>query len=151
MKLHLAWKEVALTDVSSKGDLIYSADPRLIPAKPGIYVFGRFHGSRFEALYVGKAKDLQSRIKGQLKNLRLMRCMQRSKTGKRVVCVAEFRSRQGQQEDRCLRILERTFIQYFHTERHALVNVHGTRFRHGGIWSERSTGIAPPVMNFEIR
>jgi excinuclease UvrABC nuclease subunit len=53
--------------------LTYKLDLGRIPEDPGVYVFGRRWGDSFEALYVGKAKNVRTRVNGQLNNLKLRR------------------------------------------------------------------------------
>jgi hypothetical protein len=109
--------------------LIYDFVHSSAPTDPGIYIFGRLHSKKFEALYVGKAKNLQSRTKGQLKNLKLMLHLKGAKTGTRVVLLGRFRAATGQQSDRCLPILEKALIRHFLSEGHDLVNIQGTQVK----------------------
>jgi len=138
MLLTLEWKRpLQLTDDSTHG-LIYTFENATVTENGGLYVFGRTHGKSFEALYVGKASDLKSRTKEQLKNLRLMLHLLKAKTGRRIVVIGEFKARRGQQTERCLPILERALIRHFLSEGHDLVNVQGTRIRRHEIVSSGS-------------
>jgi hypothetical protein len=58
MKLHLEWQSPIVLHDGSNQNMIYACDFSEIPDKPGIYIFGRRHGTSFEALYVGKATSL---------------------------------------------------------------------------------------------
>ena len=69
MKLHLQWGAPILLESGADQNLIYTCDDESLPERPGIYIFGRRHGTSFEALYVGKAGSLQGRVKQQFKNL----------------------------------------------------------------------------------
>jgi len=129
MILRLEWMlPVTLAD-ASKQNMIYSFDFKKLPTRAGVYVFGRKFGKQFEALYVGKAGSLQSRTKGQLNNLKLMQHLKRAKNGKRILLAGRFIPKRGQQEDKCLGILERALIRYFLSEGHDLVNIQGTQLK----------------------
>jgi hypothetical protein len=110
-------------------NLIYSTDLSKLPRSAGVYIFGRRHGSNFEALYVGKANDLSRRVNTQLNNLRLMQHLKNAKAGKRVVLTGQFVGKPGQQAQKCLALAERALIRYFLSEGHDLVNKQGTRLR----------------------
>jgi hypothetical protein len=136
---------VILVD-ASKQNLIYSFDHSKLPEGAGVYVFGRRFGKQFEALYVGKAGELRSRTKGQLNNLRLMQHLKTAKNGKRILLVARFVSKPGQQEAKCLAILERALIRFFLSEGHDLVNKQGTRLRRHEIGSIGTRTKVPRLM-----
>jgi hypothetical protein len=126
MKLRLAWmKRLPLSGASSQ-NLIYTCDIEKIPDKPGVYVFGRMHGRKFEALYVGKGNSVRSRVKTQFKNLPLMKHVEKAMNGRRVLWVGQFMPAQGQQIGNCLPLIERTIIRHFLSEGHNLSNLRGT-------------------------
>lgn len=136
MKLQLEWtRPISLRD-GSRQNLIYSLDQGKLLNAGGVYVFGRRYGSDFEALYVGKANSIRGRVLGQLKNLPLMLHLKKAKNGKRVVLMAEFVSKPGQQTPKCLHLIERALIRYFLSEGHDLVNKQGTRLRRHQIMSK---------------
>jgi hypothetical protein len=135
MKLRLEWERPLLLKDASDQNLIYSFDHAKAPDGSGIYIFGRQHGKKFEALYVGKAGSIQSRAKGQLKNLPLMLHLQNAKNGKRVLLTGRFVANKGQRQDKCLSLLERALIRHFLSEGHDLVNIQGTRLRRHEITS----------------
>jgi hypothetical protein len=130
MHLQLEWtRRLPLRDGRKIG-LLYAVDLEKVPNKPGVYIFGRTFGRSFEALYVGKARNLRRRVAGQLKNnVRLMMHMSNASIGKRIVLAGVFKPKPGQNKDRCLALIERAFIRYFLSETHDLVNVSGTRLR----------------------
>ena len=129
MKLYLEWaRPVPLRD-ASRQNLIYSLALDKLPTSAGIYVFGRRWGNQFEALYVGKANGMRSRVKGQLNNLRLMQHLKNAKTGKRILLAGCIVTKPGQRLEKCLRLIERALIRYFLSEGHDLVNKQGTRLR----------------------
>ncbi len=130
MKLHVQWnRPVPLTDARRQG-LIYWTDLDKLPDVPGVYVFGRRFGTGFEALYVGKAKNLRRRVKGHLtKNLRLMLRVKDARAGQRIILAGRFIAKPGQQEDKCLRLIERSLIRHFLSEGHDLSNIQGAKLR----------------------
>ena len=73
MNLSIEWSNF-MTLRKSKS--FYCVEVEKIPAEAGIYVFGRRFADGFEALYVGKANVLKSRVNGQFNNLRLMQHIQ---------------------------------------------------------------------------
>jgi hypothetical protein len=109
--------------------VIYTVDLEKVPDVSGLYVFGRRWGSSFEALYVGKAKNLRSRVKGQLNNLKLMSHLRDAKDGSRVVIAGTIITKRGQQIEKCLTLVERSLIRYFLSEGDDLVNIQGTLLR----------------------
>jgi hypothetical protein len=137
MDLHIEWLRARELTDGSKSKLIYSADTSGVPKLPGVYVFGRWWGDGFEALYVGRSENLKGRIEGQLKwNVRLMRHIQEASTGTRYVAAGVFKAKKGQRAEKCLPILERSLIRYFLARGDDLVNVHGTRIREHSINSK---------------
>jgi hypothetical protein len=130
MKLQIEWGTLLpLRDAGRDENLIYTFQHARLPEAPGVYVFGRQYGHNFEALYVGKASDIRGRVRGHLKNLPLMLHIQKAKNGKRVILTGRFVSKPGQQEQKCLTLLERALIRYFLSEGHDLVNKQGARLR----------------------
>jgi hypothetical protein len=108
MKLRLEWgRPMPLKNAGRHQNLLYTFDHRKLPIGAGVYVFGRRFGRNFEALHVGKANAIRWRVRGQLKNLPLMLHLKNGKIGKRVVLAGRFISKPGQQEKKCLTLLER--------------------------------------------
>lgn len=129
MKLYLEWSKPLRLKDASADKLIFKADSEELPAAAGIYVFGRRWGQQFEALYVGKAANIRSRVKRHFNNLRLMNHIKNAKNGQRIVYAATLVTRPRQKVDRCLDILERGFIRHFLSEGHDLANKQGTVIR----------------------
>ena len=115
----------------------YSVGNAKIPNTPGVYVVLRSHGNSCEALYVGKATNLQSRICQQLNNYKLMLALQKAQNGKRKLFIGELKTKQGQQLDKALRLCERTFIRMYLSQAHGLVNVQGTKLKYQQVSSTR--------------
>jgi hypothetical protein len=149
MDLNLEWgKPLPLT--MSKADL-YWADAEQIPHAPGVYVFFRKFGRSEEALYVGKATNLRSRIKQQLNAHRLMKGIESAAMGSRYIAIGELKRRPGQQVPKCLALVEHALIRYFLAHGDELLNIHGSRIRKHSLASERTTArkLIPKVIFFE--
>jgi hypothetical protein len=128
MKLHVEWSKPIPLRASGDG-IAYDLDLSKVSDYPGVYIFGRRHGDRFEALYVGKSMNIRSRVKGHLNSLQLMQHLRTAKAGRKVLLVGEYITKPGQRIDKCLGLTERALIRYFLSEGHDLVNKQGTRIR----------------------
>jgi hypothetical protein len=135
MDLHLDWLEPVNLAFSKKAGQ-YELDLDEIPENPGVYIFGRGHGNSIEALYVGRAENLRSRIKQQLNNHRLMRHLEEAKNGVRGIVIAKWRARPGQTPKKCLPLIERSLIRHFVLKGHDLVNKNGVSLRQHKITSK---------------
>lgn len=130
MELKIQWMRPQPLTNGSRTGLIYTTTLDKLPEKCGIYIFGRHWGkSKFGALYVGKAHNVRSRVKGQLNNLRLMRHVQSATSGKRLLMAGIFATKSDRRKEKCLPLLERAFIRHFLSEGHDPVNKQGTRIR----------------------
>lgn len=127
MDIQIEWNR--FTRLKDDKKLDYTIDLSKLPKKGGIYIFGRLYGKAFEALYVGKAENIQSRVKGQLNNHRLMQHLKHSKDGRRVLITGIFKAKPGQKQEKCLKIIERELIRYYITQGNDLVNVQGISIR----------------------
>ena len=127
MKLQVDWGEPIAMRLASRQGSRYVANLEGAPVTSGVYVFARAHGSAFEALYVGQARNLRVRLEQQLNNLRLMEYIREAKAGHRAIMVGALVTTRGQKVDTCLPVIERAFIRYFLAEGHHLANIHGAR------------------------
>jgi len=140
MKLEIEWQHpIPLKRVRS-GAGLYVVDLDELPKEPGIYVFARKWGASYEALYIGKSKQLRGRIRGHLNNLKLMQHIQKAKTGKRVVLYGKPITKSGQKMAKILNTLEKALIKHFLLLGHDIVNSQGTIVRRHII---TSTGSLP--------
>lgn len=147
MKLQVDWETPVRMRLDPRHSPLYKVALDHLPVRPGVYVLGRQWGDNFEALYVGKARNIRQRMKTQLNNLRLMQHVREAKAGNRVVVAGVLVTHQGQQVDRCLPILERTLIRHFLSDGHDLVNIQGTRLRqHEVVSTRRPNRFVPKVM-----
>jgi hypothetical protein len=147
MKLQLEWgRPILLRDAGREENLLYTFDYSKLPEVAGVYVLGRRYSRKFEALYVGKAGAIRGRARGQLKNLPLMLHLKKAKSGQRIILAARFICKPGQQEEKCLALLERALIRYFLSEGHDLVNKQGARLRRHEITSKKPRRLVPRLM-----
>lgn len=137
MELSATWKSYPLVDGAKQG-MTFTTDLAKIPADAGVYIFARQHGATFEALYVGKANNLRSRIRSQINTVLLMNHVRDSANGPRVVYAGVFNPKQGQKLDVCLPLIEKALIRYFVSERHDLVNKQGKKLKQHTIVSNGS-------------
>src|SRR5690348_4758171 len=136
MRLQLDWTRPILLRKAREQNALYALAIEKLPRAPGLYIFGRRYGASFEALYVGKANNIRSRLRSQLNNLRLMQHLKNASAGKRIVLVGRFTAKPGQRQPKSLALAERAMIRYFLSEGHDLVNQQGTRLRRHEIASD---------------
>ena len=128
MKIHLKWEKPLRLKDGARQHFIYScARLNRIPKRPGIYVFARQFDHRYFPLYIGQAQRLQSRITGQLNNLRLMTQLKQAPNGRRFVLIARLVLQRGQQEAKVLKIVESALIKRALAEGHDLFNQQGVK------------------------
>lgn len=136
MKLKISWNKPMPMKKERNEIQIYSCNLDKIPETPGVYIFARYYGRKYKALYVGQSKNLRGRVKGHLNNLKLMKYLEKAKSGKRVIITGSAMTKKGPKLDKALKILERAFIRHFLAEDHALVNRQGVRIRSHEILSD---------------
>ncbi len=147
MKISVHWHPPVHLKSIRKG-VGYELDLEAVPACAGVYVFARTWGDGFEALYVGKANNIRSRLRQHLNNLRLMNHITSAALGKRVVITGAFEAKQGQRAASCLPLVERALIRHFLSEGHDLVNVHGRRlWQHQITMEGQPRRLVPKAMN----
>lgn len=98
-----------------------------LPNSSGVYIFVRFHGDSIEPLYIGKAKNLQQRIKQQLNNVSLMKSIENSKAGQRGLFLGEFQAKSGQEADKSIKIIENALIEHCLSQGYDIYNKQGTK------------------------
>jgi len=114
MDLRVLWYKPVKLRKSRPGSIyIYELDLDCVPDKPGVYIFMRKFGRNLNPLYVGKAQNMRTRIGQQLVALKLMKGLENAEIGSRVVVFGEFVSRPGQNENKCLLLIEKALIRHF--------------------------------------
>lgn len=127
MDIELVWRtpvRLAVAPKESTQDfLVVKSDENRIPQAPGVYVFARAFGTKYEPIYIGQADDLHKRIGQHLKsNVALMKALRHAKSGPKVVLLAEVLTKQGQQIQRVLDVVEPTLIADAVAAGYTLVN-----------------------------
>lgn len=151
MKLHVQWDAPVPLRRTSRSSTGYTIDLEVLPEDPGVYVFGRWHGKTFEALYIGRAANIRRRVKQHLNSLRLMEHLRTASNGQRVLIAGCFVPRPGQSASRCLPIVERALIRHFLTKGDDLVNRQGTTLRRHEVDSSRRQGWFLPLRVYAER
>jgi len=122
MDLHVTWHKPVELRESSADDLIYEIDLDRVPEKAGVYVFIRKFGRNQNPLYVGKAKNLKSRVRTHLNSVKMMKGIQKEAIGSRAVVFGVFVPKPGQQVEKCISLIERALIRHFLSDGHNLLN-----------------------------
>jgi hypothetical protein len=125
--------------------VVIGADEKRIPDKPGVYVFARAFGKKYEPIYIGQADNLRSRVGDHLKkNVALMKALREAKKGPKVVLLGEISTRQGQQIQRVLDVVERMLIAEAVDAGYTLVNRQLTKARFHTVVSVGPTAARGP-------
>jgi hypothetical protein len=120
----------------------YQPDLSSIPKEAGVYVFYRTYGpKKFQVFYVGKAKNLRNRIKGQLNNLKLMTGIQMAANGARYLAYAEVALKPGQKPEPTIHAAEKLLIRHYVEEGHELLNIQGIKIRIQTLTNERPSSL----------
>jgi hypothetical protein len=127
MEIEVAWRtpvRLAVAPKESAQDfVVVDADEKRIPKAPGVYVFARAFGKKYEPIYIGQADNLRTRIGDHLKkNVALMKALRQAKNGPKVVLLGEIATKQGQQIQRVLDVVEPTLIADAVVAGYTLVN-----------------------------
>ncbi len=136
MKINISWNKPVPMTKEKDAMQIYSCNLYKIPDVSGIYIFARYYNGKYYALYVGQSKNLRKRVKGHLNNLKLMKYLEKAKTGNRVIIAGSIVKKGGKNPEKSLKILERSLIRHFLAEGHDLVNRQGVRILSHEILSE---------------
>jgi hypothetical protein len=128
LRVEVHWGKPIPLRSGRKYNLIYTVDDlESLPTNAGVYVFGRFNGDRMVPMYVGQAKNLQSRINQQFNNARLMLGIEGSPGRRRVVVHGELIGKPGQQLTTTLNLVEKALIESAILSGHELINQQGTK------------------------
>ena len=128
MNIDVFWHSPIYLKDGRKDHLIYSAgNLGKFEGIPGVYMFCRVYDGDLIPLYIGKANDLKYRIERQLNTTKLMRTIQDSPSGKRVLVLGEFECKPGQKQDKCISMVEKALIEHALADGCELVNQQGTK------------------------
>ena len=149
MQISATWSKSVPLKKCKPGGLIYELDVEQLPVDPGVYVFGRKHGSSVVPIYIGETLSIRSRIKNHLNSLPLMRALENAPTGARFLIYCTFATKSHERAKKHIQIVERALIAHVQGEGHVLFNKKGTKLPTDAIsflGNRTSEAIAPRVM-----
>ncbi len=128
MSLSVFWHKPLSLEDGSKKNLIYNIrDLSKFEGVPGIYMFCRLYGENLTPLYIGKAGDLAYRIRSQFNTTNLMKAIENSQNGTKVLVIGEYICKPGQSSNKCISIIEKALIEHALAEGYELINQKGTK------------------------
>lgn len=138
MDISITWHNpLALID-GSKLSLTFTVEEAGIPDKPGCYVFFNQYGDSKHIIYIGQAKNLNSRVNQQFKtNVRLMNVIKEFGRGSKKLMYCTIKPKRAQRIERLLKIVEKSLIKHALTNGHELINIQGSKINFHEIESQR--------------
>jgi len=126
VEIEIYWqKPLSLIDGTDENRVYTPEDKSPITDDPGVYVFARKHGDRIIPLYIGKATNLAVRVSQQLNNVQLMKGIENSPQGKRLLILGELQRKPGQNIQKVLRIAESALIEHSLSQGFNILNKQG--------------------------
>lgn len=126
MEININWERpLSLIDGTHQNRVYTPEDESPLTENPGVYVFARKHGNRIIPLYVGRANNLNVRISQQLNNVQLMKGIQNSPQGNRLLILGKLRKKPGQNLLKVLRIVESALIEQSLSQGFDILNKQG--------------------------
>jgi hypothetical protein len=126
MEIEIHWKmPLSLIDGTDEYRVYTPEDKSPMSDRPGVYVFARKHGHRTVPLYVGKANNLAVRVAQQLNNVKLMKGIENSPQGGRLLILGELHRKHGQNTQKVLRIAESALIEHSLSQGFDILNKQG--------------------------
>ncbi len=127
MEIDIFWQRpLSLVDGTHENRVYTPEDESPINDCPGVYVFARKHGDRIIPLYIGKANNLAVRVSQQLNTVKLMKGIENSPHGKRLLILGELQRKPGQVIEKALRIAESALIEHSLSQGFGILNKKGT-------------------------
>ena len=151
MQIRAEWSRPLPLRKSSSHNQIYEVDLDKLPNSPGVYVFCRQYADKVVPIYIGQTISLCRRIKGHLNSLPLMREIEHSPNGQKLLiyCTVPGNEERAQKQ---IKIIEKALIQHAQTAGHVLFNKQGTKLPTDEIsftGNVISQAIAPRVMRIK--
>ena len=126
MDIEIRWQgPISMIDGTEEKRVYTPEDESLIPDCPGVYVFARKRGETIIPLYMGKAARLSVRIPQQLNSVELMKGIENSPQGRRVLIVGQLQRKPGQNLQKALRIAEAALIEHSLSQGFDILNKQG--------------------------
>src|SRR5690606_22743906 len=120
-----------------------------IPACPGVYVFARRFGKTAVPIYIGKALNLQARIKTHLNSISLMKAIFEAKNGDKIIMLCVPEQGRNQNPNSVITVMEDALIEHAMHEGFDILNKKGTKYPTHTIkflGNRLSQNIAPATM-----
>ena len=128
MDIRVEWQKLITLEEGDECYPILSTDAHWdYEDASGVYMFCRKYSNKLYPLYIGKAKDIATRIHHQLNNARLMKEVEGSGNGAKVIAIGVFRGKSGQNTDKCIKLVETALIDHAQNEGYNLFNIQGTK------------------------
>lgn len=127
MKIEATWSQPTKLVLSRSPDKIYELDLEALPAKPGVYVFGRRHGGSVTPIYIGETLSIKARTKGHLNSVALMGAIKAAPKGERFFIYCTVKAGNKDKAKKLIKVLEKALILHAQSEGHELVNKKGTK------------------------
>ena len=151
MQIKAEWSSPLLLRKSLSHNQIYEVDFDELPNCPGVYVFCRRYAGKVVPIYIGQTLSLCRRIKGHLNSLPLMREIEHSPNGQKLLiyCTVHVNEERAKKQ---IKIIEKALILHAQTAGCVLFNKQGTRLPTDEInftGNVTSQAFAPRVMRIK--
>ena len=128
MDLEIKWHQpVELIDGSRDALILKLRNLDKVFAGAGVYMFCRRFDSKLSPLYIGKSINIQKRIKQHLNSVKMMKGIETSQKGEKVLVVGELIPKSGQQIEKVIGIIETLLIEKALVAGFSLLNESGTK------------------------
>jgi len=127
MDIEATWSQPVRMKRGPRGGLIYTLDLEKIPRVPGVYIFGRKHGTCATPIYIGESLSLHWRAKKHLDSVPLMRAIENAPNGDRFFMYCTVKAGTRDKAKKHIKIVERALILHAQSDGHELVNKQGTK------------------------
>lgn len=149
MQIKATWSRPINLKKCKPGGLIYELDLEQLPAKPGVYIFGRKYGTGVVPIYIGETLSIRARIKNHLNSLPLMRAIENAPNGSRFLMFCTVRAGTIEKAKKHVKVVEKALILHAQSEGHVLFNKKGTKLPTDEIeftGNRTSEAMAPRIM-----
>ena len=128
MNLELKWNHPINLEDGDDDDLIFSIHGiDEWDGYPAIYMFCRIYSGSMIPLYIGRSKNVGKRIQQHLNTTKMMKAIQKSPKGEKVLVIGEFSPKPGQAVESSLKLIEKVLIEHALAEGYELINKAGTK------------------------
>ncbi len=128
MDIDIKWHNSITMEDGTKDKLVYIIpNMEMFIKKTGVYMFCRRYGEKVIPIYIGKSKDVGSRLKNHLNSLRMMNAIRDALSGERLFIFGEIICKSGQQAEKCINLVEKAMIEHALTSGYELINEKGTK------------------------